>query len=186
MNTCSVKIRLDDAPKKPYVCRLTGTAGSLCSDACGLGMKHRDGLVQILLVEDNPGDIRLTQEALKEGDLQSNLNVVKDGVEAIAYLRQEREYAGKPMPDLILLDLNLPKKDGREVLADIKADDRLKHIPIVILTTSDAEQDIVKSYKLHANCFITKPVDLEEFMTVVRKVEEFWFTIVKLPPNGAQ
>jgi two-component system, chemotaxis family, response regulator Rcp1 len=144
----------------------------------------RNGLVQILLVEDNPGDIRLTQEALKEGDLPNNLNVVKDGVEAVAYLRKEREYADKPRPDLILLDLNLPKKDGREVLAEIKEDDQLKHIPVVILTTSDAEQDIIKVYKLHANCFITKPVDLDEFMRVVRQIEDFWFGIVQLPPNN--
>jgi two-component system, chemotaxis family, response regulator Rcp1 len=121
---------------------------------------------------------------LKEGDLPNNLNVVKDGVEAVAYLRKEREYADKPRPDLILLDLNLPKKDGREVLAEIKEDDQLKHIPVVILTTSDAEQDIIKVYKLHANCFITKPVDLDEFMRVVRQIEDFWFGIVQLPPNN--
>ena len=144
----------------------------------------RNGLVQILLVEDNPGDIRLTQEAQKEGDLPNNLNVVKDGVEAVAYMRKEREYADKPRPDLILLDLNLHKKDGREVLAEIKEDDQLKHIPVVILTTSDAEQDIIKVYKLHANCFITKPVDLDEFMRVVRQIEDFWFGIVQLPPNN--
>ena len=144
----------------------------------------KESLVQILLVEDNPGDIRLTQEALKEGNLSNNLNVVKDGVEAVAYLKQEGKYEGEPMPDLILLDLNLPKKDGREVLFEIKQDENLKHIPVVILTTSDAEQDISKSYALHANCFITKPVDLEEFMNVVRKIEEFWFGIVKLPPKN--
>ncbi len=144
----------------------------------------RNGLVQILLVEDNPGDIRLTQEALKEGNLPNILHVVKDGVEAVAFLRQEREYADKPRPDLILLDLNLPKKDGREVLAEIKEDEKLKHIPVVVLTTSDAEQDIIKVYKLHANCFITKPVDLDEFMMVVRRIEEFWFSIVQLPPNS--
>jgi CheY-like chemotaxis protein len=143
----------------------------------------KDGPVQILLVEDNPGDIRLTQEALREGSLNPDLHVVKDGVEAIAFLKKEADYSSKPSPDLILLDLNLPKKDGREVLAEIKTDPKLKHIPVVVLTTSDAEQDISRMYDLHANCFITKPVDLDEFMKVVRRVEEFWFSIVKLPPR---
>jgi CheY-like chemotaxis protein len=143
----------------------------------------RNGLVQILLVEDNPGDIRLTQEAMKEGDLPNKLHVVKDGVEAIAFLRRQGPYADAPRPDLILLDLNLPKKSGREVLEDIKSDPALKTIPVVVLTTSDAKTDVVNVYQLHANCFITKPVDLEEFMNVVRRIEEFWFSIVQLPPN---
>jgi chemotaxis family two-component system response regulator Rcp1 len=143
----------------------------------------RNGLVQILLVEDNPGDVRLTQEALKEGDLPNQLHVVKDGVEALAFLRREGVHADAPRPDLILLDLNLPKKSGREVLEVIKQDDGLKRIPVVVLTTSDAKTDIVQVYDLHANCFITKPVDLEDFMQVVRRIEEFWFSIVQLPPN---
>ena len=143
----------------------------------------RNGLVQILLVEDNPGDIRLTQEAMKEGDLPNKLHVVKDGVEAIAFLRRQGPYSDAPRPDLILLDLNLPKKSGREVLEDIKSDPALKTIPVVVLTTSDAKTDVVNVYQLHANCFITKPVDLEEFMNVVRRIEEFWFSIVQLPPN---
>lgn len=143
----------------------------------------RNGLVQILLVEDNPGDVRLTQEALKEGDLPNQLHVVKDGVEALAFLRREGVHADAPRPDLILLDLNLPKKSGREVLEVIKRDDGLKRIPVVVLTTSDAKTDIVQVYDLHANCFITKPVDLEDFMQVVRRIEEFWFSIVQLPPN---
>ncbi len=143
----------------------------------------KSGLFQILLVEDNPGDVRLTKEALKEGNLPHMLHVAKDGVEATSFLRQEGQYADSPKPDLILLDLNLPKKDGREVLAEIKQDDKLKHIPVVVLTTSDAEQDIVKVYKLHANCFITKPVDLDNFISVVRSIEDFWFKVVQLPPN---
>jgi chemotaxis family two-component system response regulator Rcp1 len=137
--------------------------------------------VEILLVEDNIADIRLTKEVLKDSKVRNNLNSVMDGVEALAYLNQEGKYAGVPHPDLILLDLNLPKKDGREVLQEIKSSVTLKHIPVVILTTSKAEQDILKSYNLHANCYITKPVDLEQFIIVVKCIEEFWFTIVKLP-----
>jgi chemotaxis family two-component system response regulator Rcp1 len=138
--------------------------------------------IDILLVEDNPGDVRLTIEALKEDKLQNNLHVVKDGIEALTFLRQEGEYADAPRPDLILLDLNLPKKDGREVLEEIKADERLKRIPVVILTTSQAEEDILRTYGLHANCYITKPVNLEQFTKVVRSIEQFWLTIVRLPP----
>lgn len=138
--------------------------------------------MQILLVEDNPGDIRLTQEALKESTVGNTLHVVKDGVEAIDFLRKKGRYSASPNPDIILLDLNLPRKDGREVLAEIKADDRLKLIPVIILTTSDAEQDILKSYTLHANCFITKPVDLDQFIFIIRQIETFWFNVVKLPP----
>ena len=140
--------------------------------------------IDILLVEDNPGDVRLTREALKEGKVLNTLQVVGDGIEALEFLRHTGQYAKSPHPDIILLDLNLPKKDGREVLADIKSDPNLRRIPVVILTTSKAEEDIIKSYDLHANCYITKPVDLDQFITVVKSVEEFWFTIVKLPPDG--
>jgi chemotaxis family two-component system response regulator Rcp1 len=140
--------------------------------------------IEILLVEDNPADVRLTQEALKEGKICNNLNVVGDGVEALAYLRQQGQYDQAVLPDIILLDLNLPKKDGREVLEEIKSDPLLRRIPVVVLTTSKAEEDILKVYDLHANCFVTKPVDLEQFIQVVQSVEAFWFTVVKLPPNG--
>lgn len=140
--------------------------------------------IEILLVEDNPGDVRLTQEALKEGKVRNHLSVATNGEAALAFLRQEGRYADAPRPDVILLDLNLPRKDGREVLADIKSDPNLKRIPVVILTTSEAEQDILKTYNLHANCYITKPVELEQFMEVVKSIEDFWLTIVKLPPNG--
>ena len=139
--------------------------------------------VDILLVEDNPGDERLTREALKEGKVYSNLHWVKDGVEALEFLRKQGKYAGKPRPDIILLDLNLPKKDGRGVLADVKQDPALRHIPVVVLTSSQAEQDIVRAYELHANCYVTKPVDLDQFIRVVESIEDFWFTIVKLPPE---
>ena len=138
--------------------------------------------IEILLVEDNPGDVRLTREALKEDKLANPLHVVGDGVEALAYLRRQGRYANAVRPDIILLDLNLPKKDGREVLAEIKADEDIKRIPVVILTTSQAEQDILKAYDLHANCYITKPVNFDQFLRVVRSVEDFWLTIVKLPP----
>ncbi|MEA2045715.1 MAG: response regulator [Euryarchaeota archaeon] len=137
--------------------------------------------VEVLLVEDNPGDVRLTQEAFKEGKLSNGLHVVMDGVEAMAFLRRKGEYADAPRPDIILLDLNLPKKDGREVLAEIKDDDGLKSIPVIILTTSDAEEDIIRTYNHHANCYITKPVDLEQLINVVRSIEDFWLTVVKLP-----
>jgi two-component system response regulator len=136
---------------------------------------------ELLLVEDNPGDIRLTKEALKETKLLLNLHVVKDGVEAMAFLRQEGKYEAVPRPDLILLDLNLPKQDGREVLAEIKADEGLKSIPVVILTTSRNEEDLFKAYDLHANAYVTKPLDLEQFLHIVSKIEEFWLTIVRLP-----
>jgi CheY-like chemotaxis protein len=137
--------------------------------------------IEILMVEDNPGDVRLTVEALKDTKLNNNLAVVENGVEALAYLRQEGDYADAPRPDLILLDLNLPKKDGREVLGEIKKDADLGRIPVVILTTSQAEEDILKTYDLHANCYISKPVDLEQFTQVIRSIEFFWLTIVKLP-----
>jgi CheY-like chemotaxis protein len=138
--------------------------------------------IEILLVEDNPADVRLTVEALKEGKVHNNLHIVGDGVEAMTFLRRAGEYADVPRPGLILLDLNLPKKDGREVLAEIKDDPILKRIPVVVLTVSKAEEDVLKTYNLHANCYITKPVDLEQFITVVHSIEDFWLTIVELPP----
>jgi chemotaxis family two-component system response regulator Rcp1 len=137
--------------------------------------------MEILLVDDDQGDVRLTREALKRSKATPQLNVVEDGQEAIAYLRRQGKYANAALPDLILLDLNMPRKDGREVLAEIKQDLQLKHIPVVILTTSTREEDVRTSYDLHANCFITKPADLKQFMAVVRAIDEFWFTIVKLP-----
>jgi len=137
--------------------------------------------IEVLLVEDNPGDVRLTREALKEGKVSNNLHVAPDGVEALAFLRREGNYADAVRPDLILLDLNLPRKGGREVLEEIKGDPALRHIPVVILTSSSAEQDIARAYDLHANCYISKPVDLDQFITVVRSIEDFWFTVVKLP-----
>ena len=140
--------------------------------------------VRILLVEDNPGDVRLTMEAFKDGKVGNPMDVVKDGVEALAYLRQEGAYSDKPLPDLILLDLNLPRMDGREVLAAVKADSRLKRIPVVVLTTSAAEQDVQKSYLLQASCFITKPVDFNKFSEVVRGIDSFWLSIVTLPPGA--
>ena len=140
-------------------------------------------VVEILLVEDNPGDVRLTHEALKEGHVLNNVNVISDGVEALAFLRREGRHAGAPRPDLILLDLNLPKMSGREVLAQIKADEDLRRIPVVVLTTSQAEEDILKSYNLHANSFVTKPVGLEQFIAVVRQIEDYWLAIVRLPPG---
>lgn len=141
--------------------------------------------IQILLVEDNAADVRLTQEAFKESRVPTHLNIAHDGVEAIAFLRRHEPFGTAVRPDLILLDLNLPRKDGRGVLADIKTDESLKRIPVVILTTSESEQDIVRTYDLHANCYITKPVDFSEFMRVIKSIEEFWLTIVKLPRGGA-
>jgi CheY-like chemotaxis protein len=148
-------------------------------------MSVYNGCIQVLLVEDNPGDVRLTKEALKEGKLLNQLTVVGDGVEALSFLRKEGIYADAPQPELILLDLNLPKKDGREVLAEIKADPNLRRIPVVVLTTSSSEEDILKIYDLHANCYITKPVDLEQFMGVVKSIEDFWVSVVKLPSYEA-
>lgn len=139
-------------------------------------------IIEILLVEDNPGDVRLTQEALKDFKMFSSLHVVNDGEEAIAFLHKEGIYNNVPRPDLILLDLNLPKKSGREVLEEIKADDSLKRIPVVVLTTSQSEDDISNAYNLNANCYVTKPVDFDQFMKVVQSIEAFWLTIVKLPP----
>jgi two-component system, chemotaxis family, response regulator Rcp1 len=137
--------------------------------------------IVILLVEDNLGDVRLTREAFKEGKVQNRLLVVSDGVEAMSLLRQQGAHGASPRPDLILLDLNLPRMDGRQVLEEIKADPSLKRIPVVILTTSRAEEDILRTYDLHANCYISKPVDFETFLSVVRSIEDFWLTIARLP-----
>lgn len=137
--------------------------------------------VEILLVDDNPGDVRLTMEALKDAKVRNNLNVVYDGVEALSFLRRDGKYVDAPRPDLILLDLNLPKKDGREVLLEIKSDERFKRIPVVILTTSKDEQDVLSAYDLNAACYISKPVDFDQFVKVVKSIEDFWLTIVKLP-----
>ena len=137
--------------------------------------------IEILLVEDNPGDARLTAEALNDAKVLNTLTVVQDGVEALTYLRRQGRYSDAPRPDVVLLDLNLPKKDGREVLAEIKEDPDLKRIPVVVLTTSKAEEDIARTYDLHGNCYISKPVDLDQFMTVVKSIENFWFTVVRLP-----
>ena len=142
--------------------------------------------IDVLLVEDSPADVRLTREALKEEKMRINLHVAGDGVEAMQFLRREGKFATAAQPDLILLDLNLPKKDGREVLKEIKADEVLKRIPVVILTMSKAEEDVLKTYDLHANCYITKPLDLKQFSRVVKSIQEFWMTIVKLPPNGCK
>jgi CheY-like chemotaxis protein len=139
--------------------------------------------IQVLLVEDNPGDAHLTRIALQDGKMQIQLSIVEDGVEAMAFLRRQGKYAHAPHPDLILLDLNLPKKDGREVLAEIKADESIRRIPIVVLTTSQAEEDILQAYDLRANCYITKPVGFDQFVRIVQSIEDFWFTIVKLPPE---
>lgn len=137
--------------------------------------------VNILLIEDNPGDVRLAQEAFKESNSDANLDVVMDGMEAINYLRKVGKYANATTPDLVLLDLNLPKKDGREVLSDIKADQKLRSIPVVVLTTSNAEKDILNSYNLHVNCYINKPVDFDKFFDIIQKIEEFWFHTAILP-----
>jgi len=141
--------------------------------------------IDILLVEDNPGDIDLAREALDMGKLHNTLHVVQDGMAAMDFLRKKGKYVTSPRPDLIILDLNLPKKDGRQVLAEIKEDEGLKRIPVVILTTSSAEEDILKTYNLHANCYITKPIDLQQFLRVVQSIEEFWLSIVVLP-NGTK
>jgi chemotaxis family two-component system response regulator Rcp1 len=139
--------------------------------------------IEILLVEDNPGDVDLTREALESGKIKNLLHVAVNGEEAMAFLRHTGKYTNAPRPDLVLLDLNLPRMDGREVLNEIKSDDDLKRIPVVVLTSSKAEEDILKVYNLHANCYITKPIDLLQFLKVVHVIEDFWFTIVKLPPK---
>jgi CheY-like chemotaxis protein len=140
--------------------------------------------IEILLVEDNPGDARLTLEAFKEGKVLNHFTVMKDGVEALEYLRREGPYGSAKVPDLILLDLNLPRKSGREVLAEIKTDERLRTIPVVVLTTSADERDVARAYGQHANCYITKPVDLEQFLRAVHSIEDFWLTLVTLPKRG--
>jgi two-component system response regulator len=142
--------------------------------------------IEILLVEDNPGDVDLARAAMEESKVRNILHTVGDGVEAMLFLRRKGKYTEVPRPDLVLLDLNLPKKDGREVLAEIKSDEDLKRIPVVILTISKDEEDILRTYNLHANCFITKPIDLNQFVKVVKAIEDFWLTIVKLPPNGSK
>jgi chemotaxis family two-component system response regulator Rcp1 len=142
--------------------------------------------IEILMAEDNPGDVRLTMEALRDAKVLNHMSVAADGVEAMAFLRREGQHAHAPRPDLILLDLNMPRKDGREVLAEIKEDLDLRRIPVVVLTTSTAEKDIMESYDLHANCYIAKPVDLDQFLDVVKSIEDFWLTIVRLPPNGKE
>ncbi len=146
-------------------------------------MEEKGRPVQMLLVEDNPGDVRLTKETLRDAKIIVNLHVVGDGVEARAFLRQEGKYAKAPSPDLVLLDLNLPRKDGREVLAEIKQDPDLRRIPVVVLSISTAEEDILKSYNLHANAYVNKPLNLEQFAKITRAIEDFWFTVVKLPPS---
>ncbi len=138
---------------------------------------------EILLVEDNPGDAELTAIALKDGKVSNRLSVVVDGVEAMAFLRKEPPYQDAPRPDLILMDLNMPRKDGRETLAELRKDPFLHNIPVVILTTSESKRDVTESYQLNANCYITKPVEFEKFISIIRSIEDFWFTIVKLPPS---
>ncbi|NJN45669.1 MAG: response regulator [Candidatus Competibacteraceae bacterium] len=137
--------------------------------------------IEILLIEDNPGDVLLTREGLEEAKVRNNLYVVRDGVEALDFLRRQGEYAQAERPDLILLDLNLPLKDGREVLQEIKHDPHLRSIPVVVLTTSESDEDILRSYELHANCYITKPIDMAGFIRVVKSIDDFWFTVVRLP-----
>lgn len=151
-----------------------------------MGRRRSVKPIDILLVEDNPGDVDLAREALERNKMCNELHVVGDGDQAMAFLRREGNYAEVPRPDLILLDLNLPKKDGREVFAEIKGDEDLKRIPVVILTLSRDEEDILKAYNLHANCYITKPIDLAQFFKVVRSIEDFWLGIVVLPPNGSR
>jgi two-component system, chemotaxis family, response regulator Rcp1 len=139
--------------------------------------------IEILLVEDNPGDVRLTREALKDAKVKTSLTVVNDGVAALALLRKQGAYSNAPTPDIVLLDLNLPRVNGMEVLTQIKSDESLKQIPVVVVTSSKAEEDVAKSYNLHANCYITKPIDFDQFMKMVRSIEDFWFTIVRLPTD---
>ena len=141
--------------------------------------------IEILLVEDSATDVMLAEEALADGKVRNHLSVVKDGVEAMAFLRKEGQYAASPRPDLMLLDLNMPRKDGREVLAEVKADANLKQIPVVVLTTSQAEPDVLKAYGLGANCYISKPVDFDQFAAVVHAIEQFWFTVVLLPTTDS-
>lgn len=146
--------------------------------------KQKYKMIEILLIEDNPGDVRLTKEALKECKIANKLHVALDGIEAIDFLYKKGKFNNSPRPDVILLDLNLPKKDGREVLAEIKQDKDLRRIPVVVLTTSKSEEDIIKTYNLHANCYISKPIGMVQFIKVVKSIGDFWFSIVKLPPDG--
>jgi len=146
-------------------------------------MNETDGPVEILLAEDNPGDVMLTKKALEEGKLANNLHVTTDGVDALEFLRQEGEYEDAPRPDLVLLDLNMPRKDGEDVLKEMQADDSLNRIPVVVLTSSESEEDIAKSYELNANAYLTKPVDFDGFVEIVNRMEEFWFQVVKLPED---
>ncbi len=148
-------------------------------------MVQPNDMIEILLVEDNPGDVELTREAFEEGKIRNRLHIVGDGVEALAFLRRAGSYAGLPRPDIVLLDLNLPKKSGLEVLGEMKADPDLRTIPVVVLTTSRAEEDVARSYQAHANCYIAKPVDFEKFMVVVRSLEDFWLSVVRLPRREA-
>jgi len=148
-----------------------------------MGLHLSGEIIDILLVEDNPGDVRLTKEALKGAKVANRLHVVSDGVEALSFLHREGEFADAARPDIILLDLNLPRKDGRQVLSEIKSDNDLRRIPVVVITTSEAEEDIVRTYDLGVNCYVTKPVDLEQFLKIVQTIEDFWLTIVKLPPK---
>jgi two-component system, chemotaxis family, response regulator Rcp1 len=141
-------------------------------------------LVDILVVEDNPGDARLIMEVLKSNKIYNSLHIVKDGIEAMEFLNRKGKYADVPIPDIIFLDLNLPRKDGREVLAEIKSDEMFKQIPVVIMTMSQSDEDILRSYRLHANCYVTKPIDLDRFVKVVESIEDFWFSLVKLPSKG--
>ena len=143
--------------------------------------EHANALVEVLLVEDNPGDVRLVREALRETENNFRLHVAQDGIDAMAFLRREGAYVQSPRPDLILLDLNLPRKDGREVLSEIKVDITLHSIPVVVFTTSEAEQDVLESYDLYANCYVTKPMDLDQYISVIRAIKEFWCNIVQLP-----
>jgi chemotaxis family two-component system response regulator Rcp1 len=149
-------------------------------------MIDKETAMNVLLVEDNPGDVRLTREALKDAKMHLNLHVASDGMEAMEFLRREGRYHDSPRPDLVLLDLNLPRKDGRAVLEEIKTDDALKSIPVVVLTTSSSDVDIQRSYMLHANCYIAKPVDMEGFLTVVRSIDDFWLSVVKLPGGASR
>jgi CheY-like chemotaxis protein len=148
-----------------------------------MSMPQKVEVIDVLLVEDDPGDVLLIQEAFADNKLRNQLHHVSDGVEALAFLRREDGYRDVPRPDLVLLDLNLPRKDGREVLAEVKSDEALQHIPVVVLTTSKAEEDVLRSYKLHANAYVTKPVDFDRFIEVVRQIDEFFVTVVKLPPR---
>lgn len=147
-------------------------------------MPNHDHAFEILLVEDNPGDVFLTQEAFREGQFEHRLSVAEDGEQALRFLRREGSYKNAPRPDLILMDLNLPKKDGREVLAEVKSDPGLKHIPVIVLTMSEADQDVTRAYKLHANCYLTKPIEMDNFLKMIRSVEDFWLSIARLPDNG--